>query len=252
VDEEAFWRWRRRLWLYASDEAQEKLAMLMVEAGVYLEPTLFFQRYFFEEYHPPAVLSFLDAPRPLGSYLPHRWIADNLAASERERTLGEAYRRSAGFVLLFKRLGGRVITGSDALWPGPDLYEEMRLLEGAGLTRLEVLQAATRDAAVALEIANEIGTIETGKVADLLVLRADPRERLDALLEIDWIVKGGVVHDPEETLSRFRQDHRDRAAEVRRGRVRRFGPWLGFALAVLLAGGFILLRRSRAASRRSP
>lgn len=250
VDEPAFWRWRRRVWLYTSVEAQEELARHMVRAGAYLEPTLFFERYFFEEYRPPDALNFLEEPAPLGSLLPHRWIAGKLTTAERERGLGDAYRRLADFVPTFKRAGGRVVAGSDAIWPGPDLYEEIRLLEDAGLTRLDALQAATRDAAIVLGLGDEIGTVEEGKIADLLILRADPLQDLDALLDIEWIVKGGVLHDPDEILEEFRQDRRDLAAELLRRRTRRFGPWVGIALVLLAAGMAFLVRRSRSYSRR--
>src|SRR5690606_7895597 len=53
-------------------------------------------------------------------------------------------------------------------------HRELELMVRAGLTPLQVISSATRDAATTLKISDRFGTIETGKVADLLILDADP------------------------------------------------------------------------------
>jgi imidazolonepropionase-like amidohydrolase len=74
--------------------------------------------------------------------------------------------------------GGMILTvGSDLpnQWvvPGWSLHREMQLLTEAGITPAAVLQMATRNGALALGLEDR-GTVEPGRVADLVVLRADP------------------------------------------------------------------------------
>jgi imidazolonepropionase-like amidohydrolase len=70
---------------------------------------------------------------------------------------------------------------------------------------MEVLRAATARAAEALWRA-DLGTIEAGKRADLLLLRRNPLEDLGALREIERIVHDGRVFDPAVLLAQARQN----------------------------------------------
>ncbi len=69
------------------------------------------------------------------------------------------------------------MAGSDAPWlvvPGFSLHDELLLLVKAGLTPADALRAATRDTVRFLGLQNSLGTIETGKLADLVLLDANP------------------------------------------------------------------------------
>ena len=109
-----------------------------------------------------------------------------------------------------QRAGGRVVAGTDtgavaSLVPGFSLHRELALLSGAGLSNMEVLRAATARAAEALR-RSDLGTIEAGKQADLLLLRRDPLLEIGALREIDRIVHDGLVIDPAALLAKARED----------------------------------------------
>lgn len=88
-------------------------------------------------------------------------------------------------VAALRREGVRILAGSDTgnpwVLPGISLHDELALLREAGLGPFEVLQAATRDAALELGASAELGTVEPGKSADLLIVSDDPREDLAAL-----------------------------------------------------------------------
>jgi imidazolonepropionase-like amidohydrolase len=76
----------------------------------------------------------------------------------------------------------------------PNIHQEMQLLvEKCGLSPLEAIQAATQGAARATGIEKLYGTIETGKMADLVILREDPSAAIVKTRTIAAVVKGGVV-----------------------------------------------------------
>jgi len=81
---------------------------------------------------------------------------------------------------------------------------ELALMVEAGLTPADALQAATLNAARMLGRDKESGSIEAGKVADLLILDANPLEEIANVRRIHRVVKAGVVHDPAQLLSGFR------------------------------------------------
>ena len=96
------------------------------------------------------------------------------------------------------RLGVRILAGSDAPFlvvPGFSLHEELALLVQAGLNPMEALQAATRNVAECLGVLPSVGTIEKGKVADLVVLDADPLQDIRNTRKINAVVVNGRLYD---------------------------------------------------------
>ncbi len=84
--------------------------------------------------------------------------------------------------------------------PGVSLHHELRLLHDAGIPILEVLQIATSNGAAALGLEQEIGSIEAGKVADLIVLAADPSKNLFSTRAISQVFVAGKFYDPSALL----------------------------------------------------
>ena len=84
--------------------------------------------------------------------------------------------------------------------PGVSLHHELRLLHSAGIPPLEVLKIATSNGAVALGLQDQIGSIEPGKTADLIVLAADPTKSLHNTRAIAQIFVGGRFVDPAALL----------------------------------------------------
>ena len=105
--------------------------------------------------------------------------------------------------------GVPLVVGSDAgNWPilpyqfhATSTHRELELLAEAGVPPQDVLAAATRVPARMLGRENEIGTLEVGKRADLVVVDGDPLSDLRALRRIRWTVKDGVARTPREWLS---------------------------------------------------
>ena len=98
-----------------------------------------------------------------------------------------------------------LVVGSDSAgWPifpyllhGRSTHVEMGLLSDAGLTPAEVLTAATLRPATMLGLEAEIGTVEVGKRADLLVVSGDPLEDVGTLGHPVWVIRAGEVRTPQ-------------------------------------------------------
>ena len=80
-----------------------------------------------------------------------------------------------------------------AVQPGAVTITEMQMLRWGGMSRQAIIQAATANAARALEMEDNIGILEPGKLADLIVVDGNPLEDLSALEEVDVVVQGGEV-----------------------------------------------------------
>ena len=92
----------------------------------------------------------------------------------------------------FHELGGVVVVGTDMQYGGIQFHRELACLEDCGLSRSDVIAAATGHAARAAGLAGSIGTVQEGKNADFLVLNADPLEGLANLRAVDLVVQDGV------------------------------------------------------------
>jgi imidazolonepropionase-like amidohydrolase len=95
--------------------------------------------------------------------------------------------------------GVRLMAGSDSLdpfnFPGPSLHEELRLLTEIGLTPMEALQAATSSPAEFLNGNKEWGAIQPGRIADLVLLDANPLEAIGNTTKISAVIVGGKCFD---------------------------------------------------------
>jgi len=123
---------------------------------------------------------------------------------------------------------GLLIVGTDepvytALLAGFAYHRELMAMVHAGIPPADVLKAATINGARALGVADRLGTIEAGKLADLYVVRGNPLEDITAARNVELVVKDGFVYRPAELLGsavgmigpRGPDDHADWVLEVR-------------------------------------
>jgi imidazolonepropionase-like amidohydrolase len=89
------------------------------------------------------------------------------------------------------------LAGTDVLnpycFPGFSLHDELGLLVEAGLSPMEALQAATLNPARFLGKEKDLGTVEKGKIADLVLLDASPLADIGNSRKIDAVVFGGKL-----------------------------------------------------------
>jgi len=136
---------------------------------------------------------------------------EKLSADRMRKILLDVQRRGERAAAQFVRDGGRLLFGSDtpsaptfANPPGYNGFLELRALEAVGIPAGQLLQAATLENARFFNLSRDYGTIEPGKMANLLLLNANPLSSVAALDSIETvIVKGKVI--PRKTLG-ARQD----------------------------------------------
>lgn len=136
-----------------------------------------------------------------------QWFADELSrdfdglpAGKIHEILSKGAGAGATAIAYFASSGGRLLFGSDtpsgptyANPPGYNGYLEMRALEAAGISPRQILTAATSANAAFFGLAADYGTIEPGKRASLLLLRADPLASVTAFDTIDTVILGDRV-----------------------------------------------------------
>jgi Amidohydrolase family len=120
-------------------------------------------------------------------YVQGTWTAED------QRTMALAGEKRMEWMRRFHQMGGTLVVGADMQFGGIIVHRELRNLEAAGLSPLEVISAATRMSARELGMGDSLGTIAPGKLADLLVLNRDPLRDLGALRDIVHVIKGGQI-----------------------------------------------------------
>ena len=111
----------------------------------------------------------------------------------------ESFQRLLDRVGAIRRAGVELLAGTDTpnpyCFPGFSLHDELALLVKAGLSPMEALQVATRDAAKFLGLSDSLGTIEQGKIADLVLLDGSPLAEITNTQKINAVVTGGKLID---------------------------------------------------------
>jgi hypothetical protein len=169
-----------------------------------------------EDYTLPSLWKFYEPSRQShGSYW-FNW------GTEQEVAWKENYRLWMTFINEYKNRGGRVTAGSDNGFIyqtyGFGYIRELELLREAGFHPLEVIRSATLYAAQALGADKDLGTVEVGKLADMVIVDANPLENLQVLYGtgaihlneqnkavriggVKFTIKDGIVYDAKKLLA---------------------------------------------------
>ena len=156
----------------------EPTADRLAESGVYLNPTMHLGRV------SRAYLERIRAQRPFTPAEEERW-------ERSQRAGGTAMEQFARLISAGVRLAG----GSDCGWgsyPFGDFQGEVIAMHDAGLSPMQAILAGTRNPADAVGVLDQTGTIEPGKVADLLLVDGDPSSDIAALRNVKAVYKQGI------------------------------------------------------------
>ena len=91
--------------------------------------------------------------------------------------------------------GVTIVAGTDQAVPGFSLYRELELYVQAGFTPMEAIQAATVVPARVMRLDQDLGTVQVGKIADLIVLGRNPIESISNIRSVERVVAGGALYE---------------------------------------------------------
>jgi imidazolonepropionase-like amidohydrolase len=135
--------------------------------------------------------------REVGYLLPPARRDSERYAEAKERA-ADAYGNMVANLQRLHEAGIAIAMGTDAGNPltvhGPSVYWEMEAMQAAGMPPGAVLRSATETGARAMGRDRDIGTVAAGKIADLVIVRADPLEDIAHMRQIESVVRAGVVH----------------------------------------------------------
>ena len=125
------------------------------------------------------------------------WHRADLSQYERD-LFHQGYKNSQRLVKMFVDAGGKLYAGPDCpslCTPGLGLHHELELLVDAGISPLQALQSATIHSAELMRMQDRLGSLEEGKVGDVLILDANPLENIRNTRKIAHVISRGRVLD---------------------------------------------------------
>jgi imidazolonepropionase-like amidohydrolase len=112
-----------------------------------------------------------------------------------EKTLDALYRDYLAVIGALHKAGVPIVAGTDQAVPGHSLHRELELYVDAGLTPLEALRTATIVPARAMKLDREVGTIEAGKRADLILVAGRPDQKISDIRRVKTVIAAGRVFE---------------------------------------------------------
>ena len=150
----------------------ERTMDLMKEMGTYYVPTISAGKYVVEKAAIPGFFPPIVVPKALA------------VGPQIQDTFAKAYAR-----------GVKIAFGTDAgVFPHGDNGKEFIYMVEAGMKPIESIQAATKTAAELLRIYETVGSIEAGKLADIVAVDGDPTKDIATMANMKFVMKGGVVY----------------------------------------------------------
>jgi hypothetical protein len=150
-------------------------------------------------------------PRPMQE----RWSRRSVDRGEQGNAVAkQLFQKDLELVGAMRHAGVAILAGTDTgnpfTYPGFSLHDELALLVAAGLTPAEALRAATLEPARFLGQQEMLGTIDAGKVADLVLLEGNPLEDIRNTQRIDAVIANGQLYE-RKALDRMLTDGRSAA-----------------------------------------
>ena len=179
---------------------QRDVVELFAQSRIFYTPTLVLsyggplgENYFYEttEVHDDAKLR---------RFVPHNVIDSRTQRRDWFRPQEYVLQRLAESAARIVRKGGRVCVGGHGQMQGIQCHWEMWALASGGMSNHEVLRAATLSGAEALGYSQDLGSIEPGKLADLIVLDRNPLDNIRNTSAIRYVMKNGELFEGETLL----------------------------------------------------
>src|SRR5882762_8988354 len=188
---------------FAGNEHQFPIAPLykdvvtmVAQSGIYYTPTFIIGSYdgpgsenrYFQtaELHNDAKLR---------RFVPHMVLDAKTSGLTWHRPDEYTYPVDAASTWAISKAGGKVCVGGHGELQGLSFHWQMWSLQSGGMSNLEALRSATLNGAEAIGLAQDLGSIESGKLADLVVLSKDPLQDIQNTTSIRYVMKNGELFE---------------------------------------------------------
>jgi Tol biopolymer transport system component len=175
----------------------QDLVELVAKSGIYYDPTYIIgyggpgsENHYFET-------TDVHSDPKVRRFMPHDIVdskATRLTWYRNDEYPYSTFARSANEIA---KAGGKVCIGGHGEFQGLSFHWELWSLQSGGMSNLEALRSATLNGAEAIGLAQDLGSIEPGKLADLVVLDKDPLQNIENTISTRYVMKNGELFEGE-------------------------------------------------------
>jgi imidazolonepropionase-like amidohydrolase len=178
-----------------SSDAQKAIAFL-VQHGTVVDPTLALFEFFSASTAKPAASI---EPGVLKVAPELRAILADVGPPSPQADINEkVFANEVAVVGALHKAGVPIVAGTDQTVPGHSLHREIELYVQAGFTPMEAIQAATIVPARVMGLDKEVGTVEAGKRADVIILDGNPLESIRNIRKVEFVISNGTMYNCAE------------------------------------------------------
>jgi imidazolonepropionase-like amidohydrolase/Tol biopolymer transport system component len=169
---------------------------LVARSGIYYTPTFIIGGYD----GPGSETQYFETDEVHGDpklqrFIPHEILDEKTSGLRWHRKDEYTYPVDAASASMISKAGGKVCVGGHGELQGLSFHWQLWSLQSGGMSDLDALRAATLNGAEAMGLAQDLGSIEPGKLADLVILSKDPLQDIHNSTSIRYVMKNGELFD---------------------------------------------------------
>ncbi len=194
--------------LSADHTAFDDIIQRFIDAGVYLDATIGTYGAWSRS-DDPAFDNWVDELKYLTPFALN--ILENFKPGEQESFIAPIYQLNKVLLKKYYHKGGLITLGTDRpVWldaylgpffNGFFIHREMEIMSTLGISNADILKIATINGARAMGLEHTIGSIQVGKMADIMIIKGNPLQNIRRTRSVHKVIKLGVVYSTQELLS---------------------------------------------------